>query len=251
MGKLYSVAHMVKKSDQPPKVGTKSSKGHRAVSVKIKTARGRTNSSQRWLQRQLNDPYVQRAQALGYRSRAAFKLIELNEKYKFLKPGMTVIDLGAAPGGWTQVLVDMLSVEKAYNSKVIALDILEMESILGATCLQADFTEDEALDQLEPHTKSGVNIVLSDMAPVTMGHKQTDHLRIMHLVELAYDFAIKVLKPDGVFVAKALQGGTEGELLANMKKKFHKVMHFKPPSSRKESSEMYVIAIGFKGNPTP
>jgi len=224
--------------------------GHRAKSVKLKTARGRTVSSQRWLQRQLNDPFVQRAQEEGYRSRAAFKLLELQEKYGFLKPGMTVIDLGAAPGGWTQVLIAFLKPELQEETTIIALDIVEMDDIPGAVCLKADFSEEESLQLLRPYTQKGVDAVVSDMAPYTMGHKQTDHLRIMVLVELAYEFALQVLKPGGTFVSKVLQGGAEQKMLAHMKSRFDKVSHYKPQSSRKESSEVYLVARGFKGEPS-
>ncbi|HEY8190114.1 MAG TPA: RlmE family RNA methyltransferase [Micavibrio sp.] len=198
-----------------------------------------TASSRRWLERQLNDPYVAEAQRLGYRSRAAFKLIEMNQQMNLIKPGMVVIDLGAAPGGWTQVAVN----QKAH---VIALDILPMEPVAGSTFLQMDFMDEDAPEALISAMAGPADIVLSDMAPNTMGHKQTDHLRIMGLIELAYDFALQVLKPGGAFVAKVFQGGTQGDLLMQMKKDFTLVKHVKPPASRKESAEQYVIATGFR-----
>lgn len=216
--------------------------GHRKQSIKLRTARGRTNSSQRWLQRQLNDPYVQKAKAEGYRSRAAYKLIEINDKYKLIQPGTTVVDLGAAPGGWSQVLS-----RYGNNQTLIALDLLEMDPLEDVTFIQGDFTDEDIYQKLLSHTKNGIDTVLSDMAPVTIGHKKTDHIRIMDLVEQACYFAIEVLKPDGSFVAKTLQGGGQDDVMLLLKKNFRKVSHFKPPSSRKESSEMYVIAQEFKG----
>lgn len=201
-----------------------------------------TASSRRWLERQLNDPYVAEAQRLGYRSRAAFKLIEMDQQAGLIKPGMVVIDLGAAPGGWTQVAVNK-------KAQVIALDILPMEPIAGSTFLQMDFMDEDAPEALIAAMAGPADLVLSDMAPNTMGHKRTDHLRIMGLIELAYDFAIQVLKPGGTFVAKVFQGGTQGDLLAQMKKDFTTVKHIKPPASRKESAEQYVIASGFRREP--
>jgi 23S rRNA (uridine2552-2'-O)-methyltransferase len=198
-----------------------------------------TASSRRWLERQLNDPYVAEAQRLGYRSRAAFKLIEINQQMNLIKPGMVVIDLGAAPGGWTQVAVNQ-------KARVIALDILPMEPVAGSTFLQMDFMDEDAPEALISAMAGPADIVLSDMAPNTMGHKQTDHLRIMGLIELAYDFALQVLKPGGSFVAKVFQGGTQGDLLLQMKKDFTVVKHIKPPASRKESAEQYVVAMGFR-----
>ncbi len=197
------------------------------------------SSSRRWLERQLNDPYVAEAQRLGYRSRAAFKLIEMDQQMNLIKPGMVVIDLGAAPGGWTQVAVNK-------NARVIALDILPMEPVGGSTFLQMDFMDEDAPEALISAMSGPADIVLSDMAPNTMGHKQTDHLRIMGLIELAYDFALQVLKPGGTFVAKVFQGGTQGDLLTQMKKDFTTVKHIKPPASRKESAEQYVVATGFR-----
>jgi 23S rRNA (uridine2552-2'-O)-methyltransferase len=225
----------------------KSSSGNRTLKTRVKTARKRSNSSTRWLQRQLNDPYVRRAKKEGYRSRAAFKLIELDDKYKWLKPGKTVLDLGAAPGGWTQVAVDRLRSEPE-KPLVIGVDILPMSPIGGSILLELDFMAEDAPQKIREHIPNGVDIVLSDMAPNTTGHAATDHLRIMAMLEAAYPFACEVLKKGGVFVAKVFQGGAERELLTQMKKDFEKVLHAKPKASRSDSSEMYVVASGFKGN---
>lgn len=215
--------------------------------VKVKTARKRSNSSTRWLQRQLNDPYVAEAQARGFRSRAAFKLLQLDEQLGLLKPGQNIVDLGAAPGGWTQIIVDRVKPEKT-GAKVVAIDILEMEDLPGAIVLHKDFMDDDAPDVLnEALGGEKADLVISDIAPPTIGHKQTDHLRIMGLVEAAYLFAVETLKPDGVFLAKVFQGGAENELLADMRRKFKKVKHIKPKASRGDSSEMYVVGIGFRG----
>lgn len=208
---------------------------------KIKTAKGRKTSSTLWLERQLTDPYVSKAKADGYKSRAAYKIIEIDEKIKVLKPGRIVLDLGAAPGGWSQVAAQK-------GCKVVALDLLDMDDIPGVTFFQMDFMDDDAPETLiDAMGGTGADIVLSDMAPNTTGHRNTDHLKIMALVEAAYEFAREVLKPDGVFIAKVRQGGAEGDLLAQMKKDFKTVKHIKPPASRKESSETYVVAQGFKG----
>ena len=212
----------------------------REPTKRVKTAKGRKLSSTLWLQRQLNDPYVQKANREGYRSRAAYKIKEIDEKMNLIKPGMDVRDLGAAPGGWSQFAVE----KKA--GKVIALDILPMDPRDGVTILEMDFTEDEAPEALIQLTGEGVDIVMSDMAPNTVGHRQTDHLRIMALVELAYDFAIQVLKPGGTFLAKVWQGGAQNELVAQMKKDFKTVKHIKPPASRQDSSESFVVAQGFR-----
>lgn len=223
-------------------------KNSRGLSQVVKKKKGMTMSSQQWLIRQLNDPYVQEAKRQGYRSRAAFKLIELNDKLKFLKPHTQVIDLGAAPGGWTEVLVGIIKPELERGGKVIALDILTMAPIAGATVLQGDFTEPDTLDLLQAHISGPVDAVLSDMAPSTIGHRATDHLKIMAIVEEAFEFSIQVLGPGGTFVAKVFQGGTENMLLAKMKRLFRSVRHIKPPASRKDSSEMYVVAMGFLGS---
>lgn len=208
----------------------------------VKTAKGRKTSSTKWLKRQLNDPYVARAQMDGYRGRAAYKLIEIDDKLKLLEPDMLVVDLGAAPGGWSQVAANK-------GCKVVGLDLLEIDPLPDVTFLQMDFSDDEAPDSLiEQMNGQKADIILSDMAPNTIGHKNTDHLRIMALVELAYHFAKDVLKPEGAFLAKTRQGGTSSDLLAMMKKDFKTVKHIKPPSSRKDSSETFVIAQGFRGS---
>lgn len=212
----------------------------RDASVRVKKTNQRTTSSARWLQRQLNDPYVHEAQRLGYRARSAFKLIELDDKLKFIKKGCTVVDLGAAPGGWSQVALERGA------SKVIGLDLLPIDPLPGVTFLQMDFMNDDAPEALIMAMGSGADVVLSDMAPNTMGHRQTDHLRIMALVEAAYEFATQVLKPGGTFVSKIFQGGAQGDLLAMMKADFATVKHVKPPASRKESAEQYVVATGFR-----
>ncbi len=220
--------------------------GNRELKTRVKTARGRKPSSTRWLQRQLNDPYVALAKKEGYRSRAAYKLIELDDKFHFLKPGKTVLDLGAAPGGWTQVAAARVkSTEK--KPIVIGVDILPMPSVPAAHIMQLDFMDDAAPDKIRALIEDGVDVVLSDMAPNTTGHQATDHLRIMALIEAAYPFACEVLKSGGVFVAKVFQGGAEKELLKQMNKDFTSVKHAKPKASRSDSSEMYVVAIGFKG----
>lgn len=213
----------------------------RDAAVRVKTAKGRKSSSTQWLKRQLNDPYVREAERLGYRSRAAFKLKEIDERLKLIKPGMTVIDLGAAPGGWSQIAVERGA------SKVVGLDLLPIDPIPGAVMLQMDFMADDAPEALVATIGEGVDLVLSDMSPNTTGHRPTDHIRIMALVESAYDFALQVLKPGGGFVAKVFKGGTENDLLAMMKKDFTTVKHIKPPSSRQESAEQYVVAMGFRG----
>lgn len=228
----------------PGKAGKKPARRTaRDAAVRVKTAEKRTTSSTRWLQRQLNDPYVHEAQRLGYRARSAFKLIELDDKLKFIKKGCTVVDLGAAPGGWSQVAL------QRGAGKVIGLDLLPIDPLPGVTFLQMDFMNDDAPEALIMAMGSGADVVLSDMAPNTMGHRQTDHIRIMALVEAAYEFATQVLKPGGTFVSKIFQGGAQGELLAMMKRDFATVKHVKPQASRKESSEQYVVATGFRRKP--
>ncbi|MCK5778077.1 MAG: RlmE family RNA methyltransferase [Rhodospirillales bacterium] len=217
--------------------------GNRGLHTRVKTAKGRRLSSTRWLQRQLNDPYVQEAKRQGYRSRAAFKLIELDDKFKFLKKGAKVIDLGAAPGGWTQVAMARIG----DSGHVIGIDLLEMEAIPGADLIQGDFLDDDAPERLKALLGGQADIVLSDMAAASTGHPQTDHLRIMGLLEVAADFAADVLAPGGAFVGKVLQGGTENELLAALKRDFRTVKHAKPPASRSDSAEVYVVATGFRG----
>ncbi len=207
---------------------------------KIRTAKGRKISSIKWLERQLTDPYVQKAKSEGYRSRAAYKIMEIDAKAHILKRGQLVVDLGAAPGGWCQVAVKK-------GCKVVAIDILEMDEIAGVKFFQMDFMDDAApqvlIDALEGEK---ADVVMSDIAHNTIGHRNTDHTKIMLLVEAGYDFACEVLKPGGAFVAKVFQGGTETELLTRMKKDFRTVKHIKPPSSRKESPETYVVAQGFR-----
>ena len=210
---------------------------------RVKTAKGRTASSNRWLSRQLNDPYVRQAKAEGYRSRAAYKLIELDEKFAVLKGATRVIDLGVAPGGWSQVLRKLRP-----KAAVVGIDLLETEPLEGVTILQMDFMADEAPAALAEALGGKADLVLSDMAANTVGHKQTDHLRTMGLVEAAAWFAIENLEAGGGFVAKVLAGGTDAELLALLKQHFRTVKHAKPPASRKGSSEWYVVAQGFKGS---
>ena len=213
----------------------------RALKVRVKTAKRRTKSSQLWLERQLNDPYVRAAKSEGYRSRAAYKLAEINEKHRFLKRGQTAVDLGAAPGGWTQVLVERLG-----EGHVVGVDIQEMEPIAGVALLKLDFMDDKAPDIIKHALAGGVDSVLSDMASPATGHRETDHMRVMALCETALDFAIEVLKPGGTFLCKVLRGGTERQLLEMLKKRFQKVIHVKPPASRADSAEMYVLATGFR-----
>lgn len=215
----------------------------RGLHVNVKTAKKRSNSSARWLARQLNDPYVAKARAEGYRSRAAFKLIELNGKFELLKPGMRVVDLGCAPGGWSQVALQHIGTK----GKVVGCDLLEVDAIPGATLIVQDFTADEAPERMKELLNGKANLVMSDMAANTTGHTPTDHLRIIGLAEMAYDFALEVLSPGGAFICKVLKGGTEGELLKRMRKDFSQVKHAKPSASRPDSAESYVVALGFRG----
>jgi 23S rRNA (uridine2552-2'-O)-methyltransferase len=219
----------------------------RRASVRLKTARGRTVSSQRWLQRQLNDPYVAEAKKRGYRSRAAFKLLQLDDQLRFLKAGARVVDLGAAPGGWTQVAVERVRSEKGGGGVVVGIDITPVEPIAGATVLAKDFYDDDAPEALKALLGGPADVVMSDMAASATGEPQIDHLRIMALAEAAHDFARQVLKPGGAFVAKVLQGGTERTLLDQLKRDFAKVRHVKPAASRADSAEMYVVGTGFRG----
>lgn len=211
--------------------------------VRVKTGRGRKPSSTRWLQRQLNDPYVADARRAGYRSRAAWKLVQLDDRFRFLKPGTNVVDLGAAPGGWTQV-----SVERVQGGRVVGVDVLPMDGVAGATILCGDMTEMQTSLDVEAALDGKANVVLSDMAAPTTGHRPTDHLRTIALCEIAADFANDVLAPGGVFVAKVFQGGAESELLTTLKARFEKVQHVKPDASRKESPETYLIAMGYRGH---
>lgn len=209
---------------------------------RVKTAKGRTASSTRWLERQLNDPYVKQAKADGYRSRAAYKLLELDEKFALLKRSERVVDLGIAPGGWSQVVRKI-----APRAAIVGIDLLPTEPIEGVTIFEMDFMDDAAPQALEEALEGAPDLVMSDMAANTVGHKQTDHLRTMGLVEAAAWYAIETLAPGGAFIAKVLAGGTDAELLNLLKKHFRTVKHAKPPASRKGSSEWYVVAQGFKG----
>jgi 23S rRNA (uridine2552-2'-O)-methyltransferase len=220
---------------------------HRGMVVRVKTAKNRTASSAAWLARQLNDPYVAEAKRLGYRSRAAFKLIELDDRFHMLKRGARVVDLGAAPGGWTQIAAQRIGTE-AGKGKLVAADILAMEPVAGATVLKLDFLDPTAPDAIKAVLGGEADLVLSDMAASSTGHAQTDHIRIIALAELAYDFACQVLAPGGGFVAKVFQGGAEGALLTSLKRDFTTVRHAKPPASRAESAEVYVVAQGFRGH---
>ena len=212
----------------------------RGTSVSLRHARKHSTASQAWLRRQLNDPYVAAARAQGWRSRAAFKLIELDEKFSLLRPGLRVLDLGAAPGGWSQVAA------RNGAGHIIGLDLLTIDTIPGATMLQGDFTDPAMPTRLTAALGGPADLVLSDMAPNTTGHAATDHIRIIALAELALDLALQILAPGGAFVAKVFQGGSEKQMLVPLKQAFTSVKHAKPPSSRKESSELYVVAQGFK-----
>ncbi|GIX08596.1 RlmE family RNA methyltransferase [Elioraea sp.] len=212
----------------------------RGLTVRVRGARRKAPSSVRWLARQLNDPYVRAAQAAGYRSRAAFKLIELDDRFRLLRRGARVLDLGAAPGGWTQV-----AVERA-GPDVVAVDLLPIEPIAGATVLRGDLTDPAVAEAAVAALGGKADVVLSDMAPNTTGHAATDHLRIMALAEVATDVALQVLAPGGAFVCKVFQGGSERAMLAALKRRFASVRHAKPPASRKESAETYVVAQGFR-----
>jgi 23S rRNA (uridine2552-2'-O)-methyltransferase len=217
--------------------------GQRGLTTQVRKVAGRSTGSRAWLQRQLNDPWVQAAQKAGYRSRAAFKLLQLDEKFSLLKPGMRLVDLGAAPGGWMQVAAKVLG----ERGRIVGLDLLEIDAIPGTIILQGDF-QDEAVEQAVLAALDGpADLVLSDMAPNTTGHGPTDHLRIMGLAEIALDFAERVLKPGGGFVAKVFQGGSEAAMLVRLRQRFTVVKHAKPAASRKDSSELYVVATGFKG----
>nr|WP_321252856.1 RlmE family RNA methyltransferase [uncultured Ruegeria sp.] len=228
-----------------------SGRGQRDLKVKVKTARGRKLSSTRWLERQLNDPYVKRAQAEGYRGRAAFKILELDEKFRFLVPGARVVDLGCAPGGWLQVAVKRVNALGEKSGKrigtVLGVDLQEVEPVAGATAHVLDFMEDDADQKVKYWLGAKADVVMSDMAAASSGHKQTDHLRIMALCETAAYFAFDVLEEGGTFVAKVLAGGAEGDLQKLLKQKFEKVANVKPPASRSDSSEKFVVATGFRG----
>ncbi len=228
-----------------------SGRGQRDLKVKVKTARGRKLSSTRWLERQLNDPYVKRAQADGYRGRAAYKILELDDKFRFLVPGARVVDLGCAPGGWCQVAVKRVNALGEKSGKrigtVLGIDLQEVEPVAGAETHVLDFMEDDADQQVKDWLGGKADVVMSDMAAASSGHKQTDHLRIMALCETAAYFAFDVLEEGGTFVAKVLAGGAEGDLQKLLKQKFTKVANVKPPASRSDSSEKFVVATGFRG----
>jgi 23S rRNA (uridine2552-2'-O)-methyltransferase len=214
---------------------------------RLKSGKKRTASSRRWLERQLDDPYVAEAKRRGLRSRAAFKLIELDDRFRLLRPGARVVDLGAAPGGWTQVAVERVRAGKPGGGRVLAVDLLEMTPVEGAEELRADFLDEGAPQLIRDALAGPADIVLSDMAPPSSGHPGADHLRIMALLEAALGFGRLVLAPGGAFVCKVWQGGTEANVLASMKRLFRSVRHVKPPSSRAESAEIYVVATGFRG----
>ncbi|MGI3212301.1 RlmE family RNA methyltransferase [Roseovarius tibetensis] len=228
-----------------------SGRGQRDLTVQVKTARGRRASSTRWLQRQLNDPYVKRAQAEGYRGRAAFKIMELDDKFRFLVPGARVVDLGCAPGGWCQVAVPRVNAlgdkRGKAQGRILGVDLQEVEPIAGCDLYQLDFMEDGADGRVKTWLDGPADVVMSDMAASSSGHKQTDHLRIVALCEAAAWLAFDVLDEGGTFVSKVLAGGAEGELQALLKQRFAKVANVKPPASRADSSEKFVVATGFRG----
>jgi 23S rRNA (uridine2552-2'-O)-methyltransferase len=220
--------------------------GERGLKVQVRAGKRRTLASKLWLDRQLNDPYVARAKREGMRSRAAYKLIEIDDKIHFLKPGARVVDLGAAPGGWTQIAAKRVGADSG-RGRVVAIDVLEMIPLAGADILHLDFLADDAPDRLKALLGGPADVVLSDMAANATGHRKTDHLKIMALAETAALFAREVLKPGGTFLCKVLQGGTEGTLLADLKRDFATVKHVKPSASRSDSAELYVLATGFRG----
>jgi 23S rRNA (uridine2552-2'-O)-methyltransferase len=223
---------------------TQSKRSGRELKVRVKTGKGRSLSSKLWLERQLNDPYVGRAKRDGYRSRAAYKLIEIDDKHRLIKPGARVVDLGAAPGGWSQVAAKRAG---EGRGRVVGIDLLEMGAIPGVDFLQLDFLDPSAPDKLKAMLGGEANVVLSDMAANATGHRKTDHLRIMALAEAAAEFAREVLAPGGAFLCKVLQGGTEVALLAQLKRDFASVKHVKPAASRTDSAELYLLATGFRG----
>lgn len=227
-----------KRMVKPPTGGTDEG---RPKPARLKTAKMRTPSQQAWLERQINDPFAAKARALGYRSRAAFKLEEIDDRLRVLKPGARVIDLGLAPGGWTQ-----LAIQRGVRD-IVGVDLLPVDPLPPAHILQMDFTDPACGPQLIELLGGPPDVVLSDMAPNTVGHRQTDHLRIIGLIEMAAEFALDVLKPGGVFIAKAFQGGETAELIADLKRHFSDVKNFKPKASRADSSEVYIVATGFKG----
>ncbi len=218
----------------------------RSLAQRVHTAHRRSHSSTLWLERQLNDPYVAEAKRLGYRSRAAFKLQQLDDRFGFLKPGLRVVDLGAAPGGWTQIAVERVSPTGGKQGRVVGIDLTPVDPIAGAEIITGDFLADDAPDKLKRALGGPADVVLSDMAAPATGHAQTDHLRIVGLAEAAHAFAIEILRPGGVFVAKVLQGGSTRDLLSALKRDFEEVRHVKPPASRADSAEIYVVAQGFR-----
>ena len=226
--------------------GDRAAHDPRALKVRVKSAKGRSVSSKLWLERQLNDPYVARARREGFRSRAAFKLSELDDRHRLLKPGARVVDLGAAPGGWSQVAAKRVGAAEG-RGRVVAIDLLPMEPIAGVEFLQLDFLDAAAPERLTAMLGGGADVVLSDMAANATGHRATDHLKIMGLVEAAAEFAREVLRPGGTFLAKVIQGGTEAALLADLKRDFSSVKHVKPAASRADSAELYMLANGFRG----
>lgn len=226
----------------PPREGGRAGR----LRTRVKTAKGRKISSTRWLERQLNDPYVEKARAEGYRSRAAYKIKEIDERFGIFQRGQCVVDLGCAPGGWLQVAVDRTAALK-NRGHVVGIDIQDMDPVPGAEVMKLDFMDDEAPSIVKELAGRQVDVVLSDMAAPVTGHRNTDHLRTIALAETAAWFAFEVLKPGGSFCAKVFQGGTEGDLLRDLKANFNRVMHFKPKSSRKESVELYVVGLDFKG----
>lgn len=220
--------------------------GGRQLAVRLKTAKKRTTSQQKWLERQLNDPYVARAKREGWRSRAAFKLIEIDDRAKLLRPGQRVVDLGAAPGGWLQVTAKRIGLDQG-KGRLVAIDLLDIDPVPGVDFIKGDFTEEAAPDRLKALLGGEADVVLSDMAANATGHRKTDQLRIVYLAELAIQFAREVLAPGGHFLCKVLQGGTEGALLADLRRDFSTVRHIKPRASRADSKELYVLAMGFRG----
>jgi 23S rRNA (uridine2552-2'-O)-methyltransferase len=223
---------------KPPSGGKDSG---RTKPARLKTAKGRTSSQQAWLERQINDPFAAEARALGYRSRAAFKLSEIDERFRLIRKGSLVVDLGCAPGGWVQIA------QQRGAGKIVGIDLLPVEPLPPAELIQMDFTDDAAPGLLIDMLGGKPDVVLSDMAPNTVGHRETDHLRIVGLIEMAASFAIEVLKPGGSFVAKAFQGGETGDVIAKLKQHFAKVQNVKPKASRQDSSEVFLVATGFKG----
>lgn len=233
-------------NDEPPrrrmvKPPTGGNADGRAKPARLKTADGRTPSQQAWLERQINDPFSAKARALGYRSRAAFKISEIDEKFRFFKKGARVIDLGCAPGGWLQI-----AVERGVT-QLVGVDLLHVDPVEPAHIIEMDFTDPACPPKLIELLGGAPDLVMSDMAPNTVGHRETDHLRIVGLIEIGAEFAIETLRPGGAFVAKAFQGGETSEVIARLKKNFEKVQHFKPKASRQDSSEVFLVATGFKG----